>query len=71
MISWFANPIMSFLGPVFGGIEDAWGSIPQGAMQIVLCVLAVGAAVWRIKKFLDSRRTPAGLAKLIDDDCSV
>jgi His/Glu/Gln/Arg/opine family amino acid ABC transporter permease subunit len=68
VISWFANPIMSFLGPVFGGIEDAWGSIPQGAMQIVLCVLAVGAAVWRIKKFLDSRRTPAGLAKLIDDD---
>ena len=68
IVAWVANPIMVFLRPVFEGIEDAWGSIPQGAMQVVLCALALAAGAWRIKRFLDSRRTPAGLAKLTDDD---
>lgn len=67
-VSWVANPIMAFLGPVFSGISNAWGSIPQGVMQVLLSVLAILAAVMWIKRFLDSRRTPAGLAKLIDDD---
>jgi general L-amino acid transport system permease protein len=67
-IAWFANPIMSFLGPIFDGIADVWGGIPEGVMQILLSALAVLAAAWWIKRFLDSRRTPAGLAKLTDDD---
>jgi len=67
-ISWVVNPIMSFLGPVFGGIESAWGAVPQSAMQLVLSVAAVVAVVIWIRRFLDSKRTPAGLAKLTDDD---
>ncbi|MDA3007895.1 MAG: ABC transporter permease subunit [Actinomycetota bacterium] len=68
VIAWFANPVMAFLGPVFDGISDAWAVIPQGLMQAVLSIVAVLAAVTWIRRFLDSRRTPAGLAKLIDDD---
>ena len=68
VISWFANPIMAWLGSIFDTIADAWGGIPQGAMQLILSALAVLAAAWWIKRFLDSRRTPAGLAKLTDDD---
>ena len=68
VVAWFANPVMAFLGPIFGAVESAWGSIPQGLMQLLLSVAALGGAVLWIKRFLDSRRTPAGLAKLIDDD---
>ena len=68
VIAWFANPVMAFLGPIFHGISDAWGVIPQGLMQAVLSVAAIAGAVLWIRRFLDSRRTPAGLAKLIDDD---
>ena len=68
VIAWFANPVMAFLGPVFDGISDAWAVIPQGLMQAVLSIVAVLAALTWIRRFLDSRRTPAGLAKLIDDD---
>jgi general L-amino acid transport system permease protein len=67
-ISWVVNPIMSFLGPVFGGIESAWGAVPQSAMQLVLSIAAVIAVIIWIRRFLDSKRTPAGLAKLTDDD---
>ncbi len=68
VVAWFANPVMAFLGPIFGAVESAWGSIPQGVMQVLLSVAALGGAALWIKRFLDSRRTPAGLAKLIDDD---
>ncbi len=68
VIAWFANPIMAWLGSVFDRISDWWGDIPVGVMQLALSGLAVAAAGWWIKRFLDSRRTPAGLAKLTDDD---
>ena len=67
-IAWVINPIMAFLGPIFGAIEDAWGAVPQGAMQLLLCVIAVVGVITWIRKFLDSKRSPAGLAKLTDDD---
>ncbi len=68
IIAWFANPIMAWPRGVFHAIEDAWAEIPQSVMQLILTVIAVAGAAWWIKRFLDSRRTPAGLAKLIDDD---
>ena len=68
VIAWFANPVMGFLGGVFDAIASAWRSIPVGAMQLVLAAVAVAAAIWWIKRFLDSRRTGAGLGKLSDDD---
>ena len=68
LVGWFVNPIMSWLGPIFQAIADVWGSIPQALMQTILSGLAIAAAALFIKNFLDSRRTPAGLAKLTDDD---
>ena len=62
------NPIMSFLGPIFDEISDIWGDIPRGLMQTALSLIAIGGAVEFIRRFLNSRRTPAGLAKLDDDD---
>ena len=68
VIGWFLHPIFGFLDGPLNAIGDAIGSIPQAAMQLILSVLALGGAGIWIKRFLDSRRTPAGLAKLTDDD---
>ncbi len=68
VIAWFLNPVMAFLGPVFQAISDAWGSVPQVVVQVLLTVVAVGASLNWIRRFLNSRRSPAGMAKLTDDD---
>lgn len=68
LVGWFIHPVFGWLGGVFDGIGDAWDSIPEAVMQLLLTALAVGAAATWIKRFLDSKRTPAGLAKLTDDD---
>lgn len=68
IIAWFANPVMSFLGPVFDAISDGIGALPQTLVQIALSILAIAAATNFIRNFLNARRTPAGLAKLSDDD---
>lgn len=68
VIGWFAHRIFGFFGGIFQAISDGWAQIPQGLLQVLFAVLSVAAAVWWIKRFLDSRRTPAGLAKLTDDD---
>ena len=68
LIGWFLHPIFGWVGAIFDAIADVIDSIPQGVVQILLTALAVAAAAMWIKRFLDSRRTPAGLAKLTDDD---
>ncbi len=68
VVAWLINPIMAWVGAIFDGIASAWGSIPQPAMQALLSVAAIVAAADWIRRFLNSRRTPAGLAKLTDDD---
>jgi len=68
IIGWFAHPVFGWVGGIFDGIASVIDSIPQPLMQLGLTVLAVGAAVNWIRRFLNSRRTPAGLAKLTDDD---
>lgn len=68
IVSWLANPVMAFLETPLYAIEDLWRAIPQSVMQLFLTVVAAGAAIEFIRRFLDSRRTPAGLAKLTDDD---
>ena len=68
VIGWFLHPIFSWVGGIFDAIADVIDAIPQPLMQAALTVLAVGAAANWIRRFLDSRRTPAGLAKLTDDD---
>ncbi len=68
MVGWFAHPIMGFLGYLWGWISDLLGSLPTWSLQTVLALLTVLFAGLWIKGFLDDRRTPAGLAKLTDDD---
>ncbi|MCP4960561.1 MAG: ABC transporter permease subunit [Actinomycetia bacterium] len=68
IVGWFAHPMWGFLSGVFGSIGDAWDSIPQILMQLLLSALVVFSAASWIRRFLDSKRTPAGLAKLTDDD---
>lgn len=67
-VGWFINPVMGWIGPIFDAFEEAWANIPQSAMQIILSVIAVVASANWIRRFLNTRRTPAGLAKLTDDD---
>lgn len=68
LIGWFAHPIFSFIGPVWEAIADVFGAIPVVVLQIVLAAVAVSGAAWWIRRFLDNLRTPAGIAKLTDDD---
>jgi general L-amino acid transport system permease protein len=68
LIGWFVNPVVGWIEHIFAAIADVWGGIPQATMQTILSALAVAGAVWFIKRFLDSKRSPAGLAKLTDDD---
>ncbi len=68
LVGWFAHPIMAFLGPVWGGIASFFGALPTWTVQALLAVGALAIAALWIKRFLDNLRTPAGLAKLTDDD---
>ncbi len=68
VVGWFAHPIAGALGWIFGGLSWIFENTPLFLMQAILAVVAVGLAVWWIKRFLDSLRSPAGLAKLTDDD---
>lgn len=68
VIGWFAHPIFSWVGAIFDAIASVIDAIPEAVMQLALTVLAVAAAANWIRRFLNSRRTPAGLAKLTDDD---
>ncbi len=68
VIGWFIHPIMGFLGLLWGALSDLFDSLPVIVMQAVLALIALTLAARWIKGFLDSRRTPAGLAKLTDDD---
>jgi general L-amino acid transport system permease protein len=68
VVGWFINPIVGFLGPIFGGIASGIDSLPTIVLQLALAAVAVFAAGWWIKGFLDNLRTPAGLGKLTDDD---
>jgi general L-amino acid transport system permease protein len=68
VIAWFANGIMGWPRGIFHAIRDGWADVPEWTMQLILSAVCVLVAGWWIKRFLDSRRTPAGLAKLTDDD---
>ena len=68
IVGWFVHPIMGFLGYLWGWISELLDSLPIWSLQVVLALLAIFFAGLWIKRFLDDRRTPAGLAKLTDDD---
>ncbi len=68
VVGWFVHPVFGFLNNLFNEIGDAWGSIPQSGAKLVLAAGAVTASLLWIRRFLNSKRSPAGLAKLTDDD---
>ena len=67
-IGWFLHPVFGWVGGIFDAVGDGIDSVPADLVQVLLTVLAVGVAANWIRRFLNSRRTPAGLAKLTDDD---
>jgi His/Glu/Gln/Arg/opine family amino acid ABC transporter permease subunit len=68
VIGWFAHPIMGVFGWVFSALAWLFGNVDPLVYQLVLAALSLFLG-WRyIKGYLDERRTPAGLAKLTDDD---
>ena len=68
LAGWFLHPIFGWVGGVLDFIAEAIDSLTQGVVQAVICVLAIAAAAFWIRRFLARRRTPAGLMKLTDDD---
>ncbi|MDH3540659.1 MAG: ABC transporter permease subunit [Acidimicrobiia bacterium] len=68
IIGWFLHPVFSFVGHIAEFIATIIGAIPTIGLQLVLAALAIYLGYWWINRFLDDRRTPAGLAKLTDDD---
>jgi len=68
-IGWFLHPIFGWVGDaIFGPLSRAIPNVPEVALQLILSGLALMVAALWIKRFLDNRRTPAGLAQLTDDD---
>ena len=68
IVGWFAHPVFSFVGHIAEFIGAIIGAIPTIGLQVALALLSLYGGFWWIKRFLDERRTPAGLARLIDDD---
>lgn len=67
-IGWFAHPIAGALGWVFGAVGSVVEVVPPLGWSIILGGLALAVAGLWIRRFLNSFRTPAGMAKLTDDD---
>ena len=69
VLGWFIHPLFGWVGDaIFAPIRDLIDGTPQALVQVLLTVLAVAVAAWWIRRFFDARRTPAGTAKLTDDD---
>lgn len=68
ILGWFIHPVFGFVGNIFSSLSSLVSAIPEGVLQIVIALLSVVLSGYWIRGFLNSRRTPAGLAKLTDDD---
>ena len=69
IIGWFIHPIFGWVGDaIFAPIRDLIDGTPQALVQVLLTVIAIVTTAWWIRRFFDARRTPAGTAKLTDDD---
>ncbi len=68
LVGWVAHPLAGALGWVFGLLAALVGFVPVLAYQMLLALAALYLG-WRwIHRFLESRRSPAGMARLTDDD---
>ena len=68
VLGWFAHPIMGVFGWLFQALAWPAGNVPVIAYQLLFAALALLLGYRYIQKYLNDRRTPAGLAKLTDDD---
>lgn len=68
VVGWWAHPIAGALGWIWQLLAGIVATIPVIGWQVLFAGIAVFAGVRWILRFLDSRRTPAGLARLTDDD---
>ena len=67
-VGWFVHPIAGAVGWVWQLVAGVISAVPQIAWQLLFAAIAVFIAARWIRGFLDSLRSPAGLAKLTDDD---
>ncbi len=65
---WFVHPVAGVLGWLFSALAWVAGTVPIIVFQLVLAALAVWLAVRYILQYLKRLRSPAGMAKLSDDD---
>ena len=65
---WFAHPAAGVLGWLFTALAWVAGVVPVIGLQLVLAVLGVALAARYIVRYLRRLRSPAGMAKLSDDD---
>lgn len=68
LIGWFAHPIAGGVGWIWQLLESIVAAVPTLGWQLVLAGGTVALAVRWIRRFVDSFRSPAGMAKLTDDD---
>ena len=65
---WFAHPAAGVLGWLFTALAWVAAAVPVTGLQLVLAALGVSLAALYIVRYLRRLRSPAGMAKLSDDD---
>lgn len=65
---WFAHPIAGVLGWLFQALAWVAGNLPVISFQWLMGVLSLALAAWFIVRYMRKLRSPAGMAKLTDDD---
>lgn len=68
VVGWFVHPLAGALGWAFGLLGAQLGAVPVVIYRVILALVALYLGGRWIHRFLESRRSPAGLAKLTDDD---
>ena len=62
------DPGFGLIGSAFDALAEIVGRVQPTAVKVVVSAAAAAAAALWIKREIDGRRTPAGIAKLTDDD---
>ncbi|MEX2423029.1 MAG: ABC transporter permease subunit [Acidimicrobiia bacterium] len=68
VVGWFAHPIAGAAGWIWQLLVWVVEAIPLFGWQLLLAGIAIALAARWIRSFIESRRSPAGLAKFTDDD---
>lgn len=63
-----AHPVVGPLRHVWGALQSFFAALPITLIQVLFAIAILIAAGFWIRRFLASLRTPAGMAKLTDDD---